>query len=179
MLTAAGYLSVGLDHFARPDDSLARALSQGSVRRNFQGYTTDRAPSLIGFGASSIGKVSGGYVQNITATGEYIRAVQDGKLPVARGFALSDLDRAVGDAIEGLMCHYAFSAEVLRDRYGSAADAVRADAARILQQDTDGFIRFDGDRFEVVGEGQRFVRTIASRFDRYFGQGTARHSVAV
>ena len=179
VLLQAGYLAVGLDHFARAEDSLARALTSQQIRRNFQGYTTDRAASLIGFGASSIGRNAGGHVQNITATGEYIRAVNEGRLPVARGFALSDTDRAVGDAIEALMCHYGFSVKELSQRYGVAADVVKADAARLLQQDKDGFIRFDGDRFEVVGDGQRFVRTIASGFDQYFGRGTARHSVAV
>ncbi|MDO1580868.1 oxygen-independent coproporphyrinogen III oxidase [Rhizobium oryzicola] len=179
VLLQAGYLAVGLDHFARAEDSLARALTSQQIRRNFQGYTTDRAASLIGFGASSIGRNAGGHVQNITATGEYIRAVNEGRLPVARGFALSDTDRAVGEAIEALMCHYSFSVKELSQRYGVAADVVKADAARLLQQDKDGFIRFDGDHFEVVGDGQRFVRTIASGFDQYFGRGTARHSVAV
>ncbi|MBP2548186.1 oxygen-independent coproporphyrinogen-3 oxidase [Neorhizobium galegae] len=178
-LRAAGYVAVGIDHFARPGDSLAQALERGEVKRNFQGYTTDRAPSLIGLGASSIGRVEGGYVQNIVATGEYIRTVAQGYLPVAKGFALSPLDKAVGDAIEGLMCSYAFSVDALKACHGAAAESVRADAARIEEEDTDGFIRFDGDRFEVLPQGRLFVRTIAARFDRYFGAGKARHSVAV
>jgi oxygen-independent coproporphyrinogen-3 oxidase len=178
-LEAAGYLAVGIDHFARPGDSLAQALDKGAVKRNFQGYTTDAAPALIGLGASSIGRVGAGYVQNIVATGEYIRAVSEGRLPVGKGFALSDTDRAVGDAIESLMCTYGFSIHALKERYGHAADVVQADAARIHQQDPDGFTRFDGDRFEVLPKGRLFVRTIASRFDQYFGRGTARHSVAV
>jgi oxygen-independent coproporphyrinogen III oxidase len=178
-LSAAGYLAIGIDHFARPGDSLAQALDRGEVKRNFQGYTTDRAPSLIGFGASSIGRVEGGYVQNIVATGDYIRTVREGRLPIAKGFALSPIDRAVGDAIEGLMCAYEFSVSALKARYGAAAESVRADAERIAADDTDGFIRFDGDRFEVLPQGRLFVRTIAARFDRYFGAGKARHSVAV
>lgn len=178
-LQAAGYLAVGIDHFARPGDSLARAQEQGAVKRNFQGYTTDRAPALIGFGASAIGRVDGGYVQNIVATNEYMRHVQEGRLPVARGFGLSDIDRVVGDAIEALMCTYGFSVHDLKQRHGPVAEHVQAEAARIHQQDTDGFILFDGDRFQVLPEGQMFVRTIAARFDEYFGRGTARHSVAV
>lgn len=178
-LTAAGYLAVGIDHFARPGDSLAEALNQGEVKRNFQGYTTDSAPALIGLGASAIGRSERGYVQNIVATGEYMRAISEGRLPVAKGFALNDIDRAVGDAIEALMCHYGFSVHSLKERYGAAAEVVQADAARIHQQDPDGFTAFDGDRFEVMPRGRMFVRTIASRFDQYFGRGTARHSVAV
>jgi oxygen-independent coproporphyrinogen-3 oxidase len=178
-LTQAGYLPVGIDHFARPGDSLAKALEERAVRRNFQGYTADRAASLIGFGASAIGRIGGGYAQNIQATGAYIRCVREGRLPIAKGFALTDVDRAVGDAIEALMCSYGFSVETLARRYGQAAEGVQIDAARIHQQDRDGFIRFDGDRFEILPAGQAFVRTFASRFDRYFGEGAARHSVAV
>lgn len=176
---AAGYLAVGIDHFARPGDSLAEALAAGEVKRNFQGYTTDRAPSMIGLGASAIGKVQAGYAQNIVATGEYMRAVQEGRLPVAKGFDLSATDRAVGAAIEQLMCSYSFSAKDLRREFGSAADVLLLDAARMLQQDADGFIAFDGDRFEVLQAGRPFVRTIAAGFDQYIGRNAARHSVAV
>jgi oxygen-independent coproporphyrinogen-3 oxidase len=108
-----------------------------------------------------------------------MRAISEGRLPIAKGFALDDIDRAVGDAIEALMCHYGFSVRRLKERYGAAAEVVQADAARIHQQDPDGFTTFDGDRFEVRPQGRMFVRTIASRFDQYFGRGTARHSVAV
>ncbi|MFD1744805.1 oxygen-independent coproporphyrinogen III oxidase [Rhizobium helianthi] len=179
MVTAEGYLAVGIDHFARPGDSLARALQSGQVKRNFQGYTTDRAPSMIGLGASAIGKVQAGYVQNIVATGEYMRSVSEGRLPIAKGFALSATDRAVGSAIEQLMCSYSFSARELRQEFGSAADVLMSDAARIVQQDIDGFTAFDGDRFEVLEPGRPFVRTIAASFDQYFGRNAARHSVAV
>ncbi|MGF9565494.1 oxygen-independent coproporphyrinogen III oxidase [Neorhizobium sp. JUb45] len=178
-LEAAGYLAIGIDHFARPGDSLATALEAGEVHRNFQGYTTDAAPGLVGLGASSIGKVGRGYVQNIVATGEYMRTVRQGRLPVLRGKELTDIDRVVGAAIEDLMCNYAFSVSDLERRFGSAAAVLRPEAAQIHQQDGDGMTAFDGDVFSVTPQGRTFVRTIASRFDRYFGQGAARHSVAV
>lgn len=179
MVTAEGYLAVGIDHFAKPGDSLATALQAGEVKRNFQGYTTDRAPSLIGLGASAIGKVQTGYVQNIVATGEYMRTVNEGRLPVGKGIELSDADRVVASAIEQLMCSYSFSIRELRREFGSAADVLLADAARLHQQDQDDFISFDGDRFAVKEAGQVFVRTIASGFDQYLGRGAGRHSVAV
>lgn len=178
-LAEAGYLAVGIDHFAKPGDSLAAALEAGEVHRNFQGYTTDAAPGLIGLGASSIGKVGRGYVQNIVATGEYMRTVKEGRLPVLRGKELTDIDRVVGAAIEDLMCAYAFSVSALERRFGPAASVLRAEAAQLQQQDGDGMTAFDGDVFSVTPQGHAFVRTIASRFDRYFGQGAARHSVAV
>lgn len=178
-LTQAGYLAVGIDHFAKPGDSLAAALEAGEVHRNFQGYTTDAAPGLVGLGASSIGKVGRGYVQNIVATGEYMRAVKEGRLPVLRGKELTDIDRVVGAAIEDLMCAYAFSVSDLERRFGAAASVLRPEAAQVHQQDGDGMTTFDGDVFSVTPQGRTFVRTIASHFDRYFGQGAARHSVAV
>jgi len=178
-LIRAGYLAVGIDHFAKPGDSLATALQAGAVHRNFQGYTTDAAPGLVGLGASSIGRVGRGYVQNVVATGEYMRAVKEGRLPVLRGKELTDIDRVVGAAIEDLMCAYAFSVSDLERRFGPAASVLRPEAAQIRQQDGDDMTEFDGDVFSVTPKGQAFVRTIASRFDRYFGQGAARHSVAV
>lgn len=177
-ILAAGYDAVGIDHFARPDDSMARKLRDGALRRNFQGYTTDGADTLIGLGASSIGKLPQGYVQNIVATGQYCRSVVEGRLPVARGFALSDADRASACAIEALMCQYAFSVADLRARFGGAADDACNDALHASFNE-DGFVSFDGDRFAITEEGRPFVRTIAARFDRYLDRGKGKHSSAI
>jgi oxygen-independent coproporphyrinogen-3 oxidase len=177
-ILAAGYEAIGIDHFAKPGDSLAVKLREGALRRNFQGYTTDGAEALIGLGASSIGRMPQGYVQNITATGLYCQAISQGRLPIARGFALSDADRAAASAIEDLMCHYAFSISELRSRFGRAADTVCTDALR-EGINTDGFVTFDGDIFTITPQGRPFVRTIASKFDRYLNQGQAKHSPAI
>ncbi|WP_160008016.1 oxygen-independent coproporphyrinogen III oxidase [Rhizobium sp. 18055] len=177
-ILGAGYEAIGIDHFAKPDDSMAVKLREGALRRNFQGYTTDGAEALIGLGASSIGRLPQGYVQNITATGLYCQSVSEGRLPIARGFALSDADRATASAIEDLMCHYAFSIAELRARFGDAADDVCSDALR-ESFNADGFVTFDGDTFAMTPMGRPFVRTIASRFDRYINQGQAKHSAAI
>jgi len=178
-LVAAGYLPVGIDHFAKPGDCMAQKLSDGTLRRNFQGYTADDADTLIGFGASSIGQLPQGYVQNITATGQYCRTISDGHLPVARGFALSESDRAAASAIEDLMCRYAFSVTDLRSRFGRAADAVCTDAMRAHLFNEDQLTTFDGNTFAVTPKGRPFVRAIAAKFDRYLNQRHAKHSVAV
>jgi oxygen-independent coproporphyrinogen-3 oxidase len=177
-IVGAGYQPVGIDHFARPDDSMARKLRDGALRRNFQGYTTDGAETLIGLGASSIGRLPQGYTQNIVATGQYCQAVSEGRLPIARGFALSDADRATASAIEELMCNYAFSVGDLRARFGQAADEVCNDALHASIND-DGFISFDGDTFAITPQGRPFVRTIAAKFDHYLNQGKAKHSSAI
>jgi coproporphyrinogen III oxidase-like Fe-S oxidoreductase len=113
-----GYVSIGFDHFAKPDDSMAQAMRGGTLRRNFQGYTTDTAATLIGFGASSIGKLRQGYVQNAADIGGWRRSIEAGTLPVARGFALSAEDRLRGAIIEELLT--GFQTDLARMREGAA-----------------------------------------------------------
>ncbi|KQV64432.1 oxygen-independent coproporphyrinogen III oxidase [Rhizobium sp. Root1220] len=179
LLLDAGLVAIGIDHFAKPHDSMARKLADGALRRNFQGYTTDVANILIGLGASSIGRLPQGYIQNIVATGQYCRAVSEGRLPVVRGFALSDSDRASALAIENLMCRHAFSLADLRARFRRAADSACNDAMRTHFLDDDGLTSFDGDTFAIKPEGRPFTRAFASKFDRYLHQGAAKHSLAV
>src|SRR5690606_15428124 len=109
IIGAAGYQPVGIDHFALPEDSLAIADREGRLRRNFQGYTTDECETLIGMGPSSIGSFRQGHVQNLVAMGDYVRAVDAGELPVARGCVLGEDDRMRGWVIERLMCDFAFA----------------------------------------------------------------------
>jgi oxygen-independent coproporphyrinogen III oxidase len=106
LLEQAGYVRIGLDHFARAGDPMARAMADGSVHRNFQGYTTDGAQTLLGFGASAIGKLHDGYVQNAGSVVEWRTALDAGRLPVARGIALSEDDRIRAAIIERLMCDF-------------------------------------------------------------------------
>ncbi len=115
LLMNAGYVRIGLDHFARPDDELALT----RVRRNFQGYTTDTADTLIGFGASAIGKLPRGYVQNAGSTPEYQRLMDAGGLATARGYQLTREDEVRAFAIERLMCDLEFPALELVNRFGS------------------------------------------------------------
>ncbi|HEV2516189.1 MAG TPA: oxygen-independent coproporphyrinogen III oxidase [Devosia sp.] len=178
-IVAAGYVAIGLDHFAKPADRLAIAAGAGQLRRNFQGYTTDAAPALIGFGASSIGSLPQGYVQNTVATGEYVRAVKARGLAIARGIALSSEDRMRGWVIERLMCDLAVSVPDLRRRFGSAAEAVLVEMAYAAQGDADGIVEFDGRRFAITDAGRPYVRSVAAAFDTYLSTGTGRHSVAV
>lgn len=103
-LTGAGYLPLGIDHYALPDDAMARASKAGRLRRNFQGYTTDTAEVLIGLGASAISRFPQGYTQNTAPTGAWQDAVARGHLATARGYILEPQDRATGAIIERLMC---------------------------------------------------------------------------
>jgi oxygen-independent coproporphyrinogen-3 oxidase len=178
LLDAGGLHAVGFDHFARESDSLAIADRTGKLRRNFQGYTDDRADLLIGLGASAIGQLPQGYVQNITPTGDYQKAVLAGDGATARGFALGPEDRLHGFAIEALLCRFALTRDELRP-YGAAGAALFENAVAIAAADMDGLTTADADCFSVTQRGRPFVRAIAAKFDTYLAAGTARHSLAV
>lgn len=165
LLVRCGYLQVGLDHFARPPDPLALAAADGALRRNFQGYTTDRCATLLGFGASAIGQVREGYVQNATRIPEYERRIVAGFLPVVRGYKLTGEDRRRAAIIEQLMC--AYQADVA----GIPASLDRLEA--------DGLIRRKGGRIEVVEEARPLVRTVAAAFDAYLPNAARTHAPAV
>lgn len=178
IIVRSGYEAIGLDHFARADDSLARAARQGGLRRNFQGYTDDPCDTLIGLGPSSVSRYPQGYAQNITATGTYQRRVLDGGLATARGVAFSDDDRLRAWVIERLMCDFRFSASEAAGRFGAPAQAV-LDEASLMAGEPDPLLVREG-AFYVVPDGRRpLVRLAAARFDSYLATGNARHSAAV
>lgn len=174
VLARAGYVRVGLDHYALPGDPLA----SGVLARNFQGYTTDTADTLLGLGASAIGRLPQGYVQNHASTAEYARRIGEGGLATARGIALTEADEMRGFVIERLMCDLAFPARELRLRYGSASEEILREAQALLQADQDHLIEPDGEAFRVTDRGRPFVRSIAACFDSYF-DATARHAPGV
>ena len=177
MLAEAGLVAIGIDHFARPDDSLARAAAGGRLRRNFQGYTDDQATAIVGLGASSIGGLSEGYVQNIPATGIYEKTVLAGKLAAVRGFALDGEDRMRAWVIERIMCDFGFEADELAQRFGHRSAAILAEAQAAAGNDS--MLRFEDGRFQIRAAARPFARSIAARFDAYLGAGGARHSAAV
>ena len=163
---SAGYRAIGIDHFARPEDGLSRAAETGRLRRNFQGYTDDVCPSLIGIGASSISRFPGGYVQNAAATSAYTQRIEAGRLPGFRGHRQSPDDLLRGRAIEMLMCDFRIDQEALRAGFGAAADglaplhaAVAADFAPFAVQDPGGL--------RITPPGRVLARMIARRYDAY------------
>ena len=178
-VTAAGYAAIGIDHFALPTDSLAIAAASGSMRRNFQGYTADDADALIGLGASSIGQFPQGYVQNVAATAEYQRRVNEGRLATERGFEVKEDDRIRARVIELLMCDFAFSLNRLVAEFGEAANEVVEEAAYLAESEPDGLVEIRKGFFRITPKGRPFVRSIASAFDTYLQTGKARHSLAV
>ncbi len=178
-LRQAGYVPIGLDHFALADDSMAIAAREGTLRRNFQGYTVDPAEALIGLGASSIGALPQGYVQNSPSHADYMRRISEGQLAVTRGLVLSEDDRMRRDIIERLMCGMAFSQDYARQAYGAAADPLIETAEALLAGDRLGLIARTPDGFIVTERGRPFMRRVAAAFDAYLANSAARHSLAV
>jgi oxygen-independent coproporphyrinogen III oxidase len=178
-LQALGYRAIGLDHFARSDDVLAKAQQRGHLRRNFQGYTTDAATVLLGFGASAIGSLPQGYVQNVAPLRDYGEAIAGGRLPVARGVALNADDRLRGAIIERLMCDLQVDLGTLCEDHGREITAVADGLDRLRPLINDGLVVIDGTRVAMTKEGRPLVRLAAAAFDAYLERGEKKHSRAV
>jgi oxygen-independent coproporphyrinogen-3 oxidase len=178
-LAGHGYVPVGLDHFARPDDPMALACGAGRLRRNFQGYTTDGAPVLIGFGASAIGALPQGYVANELAIERYKARVRAGELPVTRGIAVSGEDRLRRAVIDRLMCDMAVDLDEVAALHGADAAGFAAELQSLAPLEADGIVRREGHRLAMTEDGRPLVRAVCAVFDSYLGQGEARHSKAV
>jgi oxygen-independent coproporphyrinogen-3 oxidase len=178
ILCAHGYVAVGIDHYALPADPLARAAARKRLHRNFQGYTVDDAPVLLGFGASAISALPQGYAQNETAVPEWRRKIAVGALPVARGIALTAEDRLRRAIIEILMCDLAVDLAALRRLHGATTGLEDA-FAQLGRYKTEGVLTVEGDRITIRPEWRCAARLISSCFDQYLGGAVARHSVAV
>ena len=175
ILVACGYQRIGLDHFARPDDALARAAgTPGELKRNFQGYTTDGAERLLALGASAIGQFPEGFVQNAPDARGYARMVGGGTLPVVKGLEIDEDDRRRAGIIERLMCDLAVDLECF-----GGAQAYGPELAGLQNLEKDGLVAVDGARVTIPEEARPLMRVVAATFDRYLARSEARHSRAV
>ncbi|WP_454643561.1 oxygen-independent coproporphyrinogen III oxidase [Bradyrhizobium liaoningense] len=178
-LKEAGYVQIGLDHFARPDDSMAVAFEERTLRRNFQGYTTDKSEVLLGFGASAIGHLPQGYVQNDVQIGAYAQSIAADRFATAKGYGLTDDDRLRADIIERIMCEFGADLGDICARHGAEAGAMLRSAARLRPLISDGVVRLDGDRLAVAKDSRFLVRSVAAAFDAHLDPGKQLHSRAV
>lgn len=179
-LTAAGYVDIGLDHFARPDDELAVAQRRGTLHRNFQGYSTAGGASLYGFGVTSISSTSGTYRQNLKDIGKWRSAVIAGNLPVERGLVLAEEDRRRRTLIMRLMCDRRIDFAALSDNLGiDVAGVYAAEIESMSDLEADGIIIRSHAGIEVTPRGAPLLRVIAMRFDATFQPGAHHHSQTV
>ena len=160
----AGYTPIGIDHFGKPTDSLTKAKNAGSLRRNFQGYTDDTCPTLIGIGASSISQFGQGYVQNASATAAYIERIEAGILAGHRGFAMTPTDRLRADVINMLMCNFVIDLDVLA-RHPEAASLQPIHDA--ILTDFEGVVVKEDNKIIISDTGRPLTRIIAQRYDGF------------
>ncbi|MFN3912171.1 oxygen-independent coproporphyrinogen III oxidase [Hyphomonas sp.] len=181
VLRAAGYVLIGLDHFARADDPLARAAREGRLRRNFQGYTDDPHDTLIGIGATSISQFREGFVQNLKDRKSWGEAIAAGRLPVERGIAITEDDRLRARAIEHLMCQLSVDAADICREMGAPPDRLNEALARARILVPAGLCTVEGTRVTVPPAARHFLRTVAQCFDGRLPatEGAARHAKAV
>jgi len=178
ILVENGYIRIGFDHFALPDDPMAHP-AQDLVTRNFQGYTTDTSDALIGFGASAIGSLTQGYVQNAASLQTYRKQIEAGRFPISRGKALSNEDRLRRHVIERILCDMTVDLADACSRYGVAEDALDGAFHGMTELIEDGLVHVDGYSIRVEEPARPLVRNVAACFDAYLPGGTARHSAAV
>lgn len=180
-LTAAGYVYIGMDHFALPDDELCVAREQGSLQRNFQGYSTHADCDLIGLGVSSIGKVGDTYSQSVKELSHYYEHIDAGLLPVQRGYQLNADDRVRRDVINALMCHGRVDFAVIEAQHGINFHVYFSDAIKQLKSHfDDGLVRLTNDCLTLLPQGQLMMRSVAMAFDAYLtNEGSDRFSRTV
>jgi oxygen-independent coproporphyrinogen III oxidase len=178
-LQGHGYRWIGLDHFARPDDPLARAASAGTLRRNFQGYTADACEVLLGLGCSAIGALPQGYVQNASDLRSWRRLIESGVPATSRGFHLNDIDRLRRHVIERLMCDLAIDLEAAARRYDFRPSIFAPEEEALRQLEVEGLVTIEGRKIALTNEGRLLMRLVAAIFDIYLSNSPGRHAVAV
>lgn len=178
-LVSEGYLRIGLDHFALPTDELSIASAQGRLHRNFQGYTTDAQATLIGLGASSIGRTPQGFVQNHAQEKAWRDALREDRLPVARGVALTAEDRFRGEIIEQLMCELTIDIDAVSMRHGRAPKSLDAAIGELAPFVEDGLVTVEGRRVVITEAGRPLTRSVCAVFDAYLDREATRHARAL
>jgi oxygen-independent coproporphyrinogen-3 oxidase len=169
--SVAGYESIGMDHFALPDDDLAVAARERRLHRNFMGYTTRPAPDSVAVGMSAIGDVGGAFSQNHKSLARYYEAIDARRFPVERGYALTDDDQLRRFVIAELMCNFQLDRADVRDRFGvEVGEYFAAELEALGAPDgpvSDGLLDVTPDGLRVTARGRLFVRNICMSFDRY------------
>ncbi len=176
-LTEAGYVYIGMDHFALPQDPLAIALSEGGLQRNFQGYSTHAECDVVGVGVSSISRVGDCYSQNVGELSKYKAMIEKGALPIKKGVNLGEDDRIRAELIQQIMCE----GRVSFSEFGLTHDLFfhqyfREELSSLSGLAADGLLELKDDGFTVTPRGRVFLRNIAMRFDAYFNQTTLQNT---
>ncbi len=175
-LSEAGYLYIGMDHFALPDDELAVAQREGTLYRNFQGYSTHRDCDLIGLGVTSIGVVGNTYSQNLKGMDDYYAAIDAGRLPIFRGVELDGDDLLRRDVITELICNFRLRYRDIEQRHNiSFSDYFPVELEELKVMEQDGLLTMDSEGVTVATAGRLLIRNVCMVFDRYLREKQAQH----
>ncbi len=167
-LTDAGYVFIGMDHFAKPDDELAVAQAEGHLHRNFQGYATHADCDLIGMGITAIGRIGNSFAQNVKTLDEYYARIEAGKLPVFRGAEVDEDDNIRRDVIMQLICQFELDIRAFESGHGLVfADYFATEIAALETMALDGLLDIDQAQITVTPRGRLLIRNICMVFDRY------------
>ncbi|MCF7521248.1 oxygen-independent coproporphyrinogen III oxidase [Neisseria sp. ZJ106] len=181
-LTERGYVFIGMDHFAKPDDELSIALREGWLQRNFQGYSTYADCDLVAIGVSSIGKIGSTYAQNERDIDAYYAAIDAGRLPVMRGYQLNQDDILRRNIIQDLMCRFVLDFSLYEDMFGIPFPVYFKDELADLQQMAElGLVQLKANGLQVTPKGRFLIRNIAMVFDYHLRhkETTAKYSQTV
>jgi oxygen-independent coproporphyrinogen-3 oxidase len=175
-LLEAGYVKIGMDHYAWPDDALAVAAQSGQLHRNFQGYVTDPSPWVVGIGASAISSLPKGFIQNIADAATYMSRIENGGLATARGLALTNDDRLRAAIIQNLICQNHADIGTECARFKIDTDAFLASIDELPKLEEDGLISLDNGQIDVTDDGLPLVRFVCAAFDRHYTGAPGKHS---
>lgn len=171
-LTAAGYVYIGMDHFAKPTDDLTLAQREGRLQRNFQGYSTHAEAEMVSCGVSAISAVGGIYSQNEKSLDKYYERLDRDEMPIARGLRMGRDDHLRRNIIQLLMCDFELSMEAIERTWGIEFDAYfAAELPKLERLETDGLLDLGGKSIRVTPRGRLLIRNICMVFDRYLGMG--------
>jgi len=172
LLTEAGYIYIGMDHFSKPDDELAIAQKNGNLHRNFQGYSTHANCDVVGMGITSISKIGDCYSQNVKTLDEYDGIISRGEIPVFRGYMLDFDDLLRREVITRLICHFRLDFSQIEDLYVKDFNRYFFNEMKeIKSMEADGLLLLDNEKIKVTQMGRYFIRNICSVFDKYFNPG--------
>jgi len=167
-LQDAGYVYIGMDHFAKPDDELAIAQRKGNLYRNFQGYSTNASCDVIGFGITAISKISNSYSQNIRTLEEYHSALEKNITPLLRGYKLNDDDELRREVISKLICHFQIEFREIEDLFNiDFSDYFSKEINILADMQRDELLIINEDAIEILPAGRFLIRNICSVFDIY------------
>lgn len=176
LFEAAGYVSIGIDHFARPDDSMAAAMRNRTLARNFQGYVTDVTDVIIGVGSSSISQLSQGYVQNSANAVDYRNMVAGGKLPIVRGWYASGEDRLRKQLVDELMCYMSVDLARIRKEHCLEEDYFQREIEELEKPEYHSIVESSRDSIRLITPHRMAMRVVAAVFDQYRHVATGRYS---